>query len=80
MATFVLVHGAWGGAHGFRKVRGPLWRAGHGRTRPRRCPAAAGRLIGHRDGGGHHEAGCGRARLERAQPGVQLQPTEPEQR
>ena len=29
MATFVLVHGAWGGAHGFRKVRGPLWRAGH---------------------------------------------------
>jgi pimeloyl-ACP methyl ester carboxylesterase len=29
MAIFVLVHGAWGGAHGFRKVRGPLWRAGH---------------------------------------------------
>ncbi len=29
MATFVLVHGAWGGAHGFRKVRGPLQRAGH---------------------------------------------------
>ena len=29
MATFVLVHGAWGGAHGFRKDRGPLWRAGH---------------------------------------------------
>jgi pimeloyl-ACP methyl ester carboxylesterase len=29
MATFVLVHGAWGGAHGFRKVRGPLWQAGH---------------------------------------------------
>jgi amidase len=24
MAVFVLVHGAWGGAHGFRKVRGPL--------------------------------------------------------
>ena len=23
MAVFVLVHGAWGGAHGFRKVRGP---------------------------------------------------------
>jgi len=22
MAVFVLVHGAWGGAHGFRKVRG----------------------------------------------------------
>ena len=29
MAIFVLVHGAWGGAHGFRKVRGPVWRAGH---------------------------------------------------
>jgi hypothetical protein len=28
MATFVLVHGAWGGAHGFRKVR-PLL-SGHG--------------------------------------------------
>jgi pimeloyl-ACP methyl ester carboxylesterase len=29
MATFVLVHGAWGGAHGFRKVRRPLREAGH---------------------------------------------------
>jgi pimeloyl-ACP methyl ester carboxylesterase len=29
MAIFVLVHGAWSGAHGFRKVRGPLRRAGH---------------------------------------------------
>ena len=29
MAVFVLVHGAWGGAHGFRKVRGPLRDAGH---------------------------------------------------
>jgi pimeloyl-ACP methyl ester carboxylesterase len=29
MATFVLVHGAWGGAHGFRKVRAPLRAAGH---------------------------------------------------
>jgi pimeloyl-ACP methyl ester carboxylesterase len=29
MASFVLVHGAWGGAHGFRKVRGPLRNAGH---------------------------------------------------
>ena len=29
MAVFVLVHGAWGGAHGFRKVRGPLRAAGH---------------------------------------------------
>jgi pimeloyl-ACP methyl ester carboxylesterase len=26
---FVLIHGAWGGAHGFRKVRGPLREAGH---------------------------------------------------
>ncbi len=24
MAVFVLVHGAWSGAHGFRKIRGPL--------------------------------------------------------
>jgi hypothetical protein len=29
MAIFVLVHGAWGGAHGFRKVRGPLREVGH---------------------------------------------------
>jgi pimeloyl-ACP methyl ester carboxylesterase len=29
MAIFVLVHGAWGGAHGFGKVRGPLREAGH---------------------------------------------------
>ena len=29
MAVFVLVHGAWGGAYGFRKVRGPLRAAGH---------------------------------------------------
>ena len=29
MASFVLVHGAWGGAHSFRKVRGPLRNAGH---------------------------------------------------
>ncbi len=29
MAIFVLVHGAWGGAHGFRKVRAPLREAGH---------------------------------------------------
>ncbi|HEX9541209.1 MAG TPA: alpha/beta hydrolase [Streptosporangiaceae bacterium] len=29
MAVFVLVHGAWSGAHGFRKVRGPLRAAGH---------------------------------------------------
>ncbi|MFL6110916.1 MAG: alpha/beta fold hydrolase [Catenulispora sp.] len=29
MATFVLVHGAWSGAHDFRRVRGPLIAAGH---------------------------------------------------
>ncbi|HZC40031.1 MAG TPA: alpha/beta fold hydrolase [Streptosporangiaceae bacterium] len=29
MTAFVLVHGAWGGAHGFRKVRPLLWAAGH---------------------------------------------------
>jgi pimeloyl-ACP methyl ester carboxylesterase len=29
VTTFVLVHGAWSGAHGFRKVRGPLRDAGH---------------------------------------------------
>jgi pimeloyl-ACP methyl ester carboxylesterase len=29
MAIFVLAHGAWSGAHGFRKVRGPLRVAGH---------------------------------------------------
>jgi pimeloyl-ACP methyl ester carboxylesterase len=30
MATFVLVHGAWSGAHGFRHVRRELQSAGHG--------------------------------------------------
>lgn len=29
MATYVLVHGAWGGAHSFRKVRRLLHSAGH---------------------------------------------------
>ena len=29
MATFVLVHGAWGGSYGFRLVRQRLHRAGH---------------------------------------------------
>jgi pimeloyl-ACP methyl ester carboxylesterase len=29
MTTFVLVHGAWGGAHGFRKVRPMIRAAGH---------------------------------------------------
>jgi pimeloyl-ACP methyl ester carboxylesterase len=29
VATYVLVHGAWGGAHGFHKMRPPLRAAGH---------------------------------------------------
>ncbi len=29
MSTYVLVHGAWGGSHGWRKVRPLLQRAGH---------------------------------------------------
>ena len=29
MATFVLVHGAWSGAHGLRHVRRRLWAEGH---------------------------------------------------
>ena len=29
MAEFVLVHGAWSGAHGFHLVRRRLWAAGH---------------------------------------------------
>jgi len=29
MTVYVLVHGAWSGAHGFRKVRAPLLAAGH---------------------------------------------------
>ena len=29
MATYVLVHGAWSGAHGFRQVRPLLQAAGH---------------------------------------------------
>src|SRR4051794_19239491 len=29
MTTFVLVHGAWGGSYGFRKVRRLLQQAGH---------------------------------------------------
>jgi pimeloyl-ACP methyl ester carboxylesterase len=29
MTTYVLVHGAWGGAHTWRKVRPLLWSAGH---------------------------------------------------
>ena len=34
MTTFVLVHGAWGGAHGFRHVRRLLHAAGHEVTTP----------------------------------------------
>jgi pimeloyl-ACP methyl ester carboxylesterase len=34
MATFVLVHGAWGGAHGFRHVRRMLRAGGHEVTTP----------------------------------------------
>ena len=34
MATFVLVHGAWGGAHGFRHVRRLLRAGGHEVTTP----------------------------------------------
>ena len=34
MTTFVLVHGAWGGAHGFRHVRKLLQAAGHEVTAP----------------------------------------------
>ena len=29
MTTFVLTHGAWGGAYGFRKLRPLLWQEGH---------------------------------------------------
>ena len=29
MTTYVLVHGAWSGAHGFRRVRGALQDSGH---------------------------------------------------
>jgi pimeloyl-ACP methyl ester carboxylesterase len=29
MATFVLVHGAWSGAHDFHRVRRSLWASGH---------------------------------------------------
>ncbi|HYK69643.1 MAG TPA: alpha/beta hydrolase [Streptosporangiaceae bacterium] len=34
MTTYVLVHGAWGGAHGFSKVRPLLTAAGHEVTTP----------------------------------------------
>jgi hypothetical protein len=44
MAVFVLVHGAWGGAHGFRRVRGPLRAAGHEVFAPR-APARVRRAV-----------------------------------
>ena len=43
MTVFVLVHGAWGGAHGFRKVRGPLRAAG---SRSDASAAAENRSLG----------------------------------
>ena len=44
------------------------------------CILPVSRRIRHCDRGGHHVAGPGRAGLKRAQPGVQLQPAEPEER
>jgi pimeloyl-ACP methyl ester carboxylesterase len=43
MATFVLVHGAWGGAHGFRHVRRLLRAAGHDVTTP--CLTGIGERV-----------------------------------
>lgn len=43
MATFVLVHGAWGGAHGFRHVRRLLQAAGHQVTTP--CLTGIGERV-----------------------------------
>ena len=43
MATFVLVHGAWGGAHGFRHVRRLLRAAGHEVTTP--CLTGIGERV-----------------------------------
>lgn len=43
MATFVLVHGAWGGAHGFRHVRRLLQAAGHEVTMP--CLTGIGERV-----------------------------------
>lgn len=43
MATFVLVHGAWGGAHGFRHVRKLLRAAGHDVTTP--CLSGIGERV-----------------------------------
>ncbi len=43
MATFVLVHGAWGGAHGFRHVRRLLRASGHEVATP--CLTGIGERI-----------------------------------
>jgi len=43
MAAFVLVHGAWGGAHGFRHVRRLLRAEGHDVTTP--CLTGVGERI-----------------------------------
>ena len=43
MTTFVLVHGAWAGAHGFRKVRPLLREAGHDVTTP--CLTGLGERV-----------------------------------
>jgi pimeloyl-ACP methyl ester carboxylesterase len=43
MATFVLVHGAWGGAHGFRHVRRLLRAGGHEVTTP--CLTGIGERV-----------------------------------
>jgi pimeloyl-ACP methyl ester carboxylesterase len=43
MSTFVLVHGAWGGAHGFRHVRRLLQAAGHEVTTP--CLTGIGERV-----------------------------------
>jgi pimeloyl-ACP methyl ester carboxylesterase len=43
MATYVLVHGAWGGAHNFRHVRPMLRAAGHDVTTP--CLTGLGERV-----------------------------------
>jgi pimeloyl-ACP methyl ester carboxylesterase len=43
MSSFVLVHGAWGGAHGFRHVRKLLQAAGHEVTAP--CLTGIGERV-----------------------------------
>ena len=43
MATFILVHGAWGGAHGFRHVRKLLRANGHEVTTP--CLSGIGERV-----------------------------------